>query len=124
MDDYNTLNLYSILNKWMKENVFLLLSSWLSTSSISTNDKLLVSICLIIQPSIYLSISSSIRHQEASNRTSFTSMFQYLSQPKEQLLEHELSEEEKQKSPNGTILGRLLEAGDDLFKNLQTRYLE
>ena len=108
----------------MKENVFLLLSSWLSTSYISTNDKLLVSICLIIQPSIYLSISSSIRHQEASKQTSFTSVFQYLSQPKEQLLEHGLSEEEKQKSPNGTILGRLLEAGDDLFKNLQTRYLE
>ena len=51
-------------------------------------------------------------------------MFQYLSQPKEQLLEHGLSEEKKQESPNGTILGGLLEAGDDLFKNLQTRYLE
>ena len=78
----------------------------------------------MIQPSIYLSIHSSIRHPEASERPSFTSMFQYLSQPKEQLLEHGLSEEEKQESPNGTILGGPLEAGHDLFKNLQTRYLE
>ena len=44
-------------------------------------------------------------------------MLQNHSQPKEQLLEHGLSEEEKQESPNGTLLGGPLEVGHDLFKN-------
>lgn len=65
-----------------------------------------------------------VRHPEPEERPTFTSLVQYLSQAKELLLQHCITTEEINESPNATVIGGPLEAGHGLFKDLQIKYLE
>jgi ephrin-B len=75
-------------------------------------------------PRILYQLMMDCWNPEPNDRPSFTRIHQFVSQSKELLLQMGMSDEELLESPNARYIGGPLEDGQDLYKDLQIKYIE